>query len=492
MKGSRIYMILLFLFLVVVFLFEYMSPHKFVWIPTYDKNDKEPFGSFVFDDILSSSIDDYSVINKTFYQILQEDSTISNSAFLITEAELSFIEVDIESLYKLIHLGNQIMICSVKFPDNLKDTLCFETTYESYFQSLNVYVQKQNKRDNIYLGTDTLNPEYTFNVYPHFHPVSLNTWKNKWIRINTGNKPATNGGETPEYVPITDDVSDIDDENVFYEGNATNGDSIINEDDGIDYEDFIGNKEYIKDENNINSNNTKKLVSVPINCDSMKILAWDSDNNPLIIRAFIGKGELFIVSTPLMFTNYGLLDGSNASYAFRLLSYMKGKPLIRVEAYGNHDEKPKTPLRYILSEPPLRWATYFTIALLISFMIFAAKRRQRIIPVVNAPPNRSLEFMQLISNLYYQKHNNGEILKMKHTYFCAEVKAHTGIDLQETLPNDQDFQRLTEKTGIEIKQISDLLKNIQMTLYRSEVDDINLKKYIDGMNEIRRQLTIDN
>ena len=440
-------MIFLFAFFVLVFLFEYMSPHKFVWESTYDKHDKEPFGSYVFDDILSSSIDDYSVINKTFYQIVQEDSTISRHAFLLTEAEPAFNSVDIESLYKLIHLGNQVMICAEKFPETLKDTLSFETTYKRNIQSLDVYVQKENKRDKIYIGTDTLNPECTFDVYPHFHPVSLISSKSKWIPNNSNNPQSADSEETVN-VPTIDD-----------------GDVIHSTDSG-------------------------KWSFVSTNCDSMKILIWDSENNPLVMRAFIGKGELFIVSTPLMFTNYGLLDGNNASYAFRLLSFMKGKPLIRVEAYGNHVDKPKTPLRYLLSEPPLRWATYFTIALLILFMFFAAKRRQRIIPVVNAPPNRSLEFMQLISNLYYQNHNNGEILKMKHTYFCATVKANTGIDLQETLPNIQDFQRLTEKTGIDIKQISDLLKNIQMALYRSEVDDINLKKYIDGMNEIRNQLTI--
>ena len=437
-------MIFLFAFFVLVFLFEYMSPHKFVWESTYDKHDKEPFGSYVFDDILSSSIDDYSVINKTFYQIVQEDSTISRHAFLLTEAEPAFNSVDIESLYKLIHLGNQVMICAEKFPETLKDTLCFKTSQERYFQSLDVYVQKENNRDKIYLGTDTLNPECAFDIYPHFHPVSIITSKSKWIHDNRNDAQVADSIDNDESPAISEEKTD-----------------------------------------------SVKWEIISIKCDSMKILVWDSENNPLVIRAFIGKGELFIVSTPLMFTNYGLLDGNNASYAFRLLSFMKGKPLIRVEAYGNHVDKPKTPLRYLLSEPPLRWATYFTIALLILFMFFAAKRRQRIIPVVNTPPNRSLEFMQLISNLYFQKHNNGEILKMKHTYFCATVKANTGIDLQEALPNIQDFQRLTEKTGIDIKQISDLLKNIQMALYRSEVDDINLKKYIDGMNEILKELRVN-
>ena len=125
-------------------------------------------------------------------------------------------------------------------------------------------------------------------------------------------------------------------------------------------------------------------------------------------------------------------------------------------------------------------------------MFFAAKRRQRVIPIVNAPPNKNIEFMQLISNLYYQKHNNAEILKMKHTYFCAEVKSLIGIDLQENNPDELDNERLVEKTGLDIDFIRNLLKNIEMSLYASQINDLQLKQYIDGMNKILRKLSIDN
>ena len=431
MKGSRIYMILLFLFLVIVFLFEYMSPHIFVWKPTYDKNDKEPFGSYVFDDIASSSVENYSVVNKTFYQIIQDDPSVTRHAFLLTEQALPFNLTDIESLYKLIHQGNQVMLCTEKFPDSLKDTLYFETKIGGYLQSLDIYVQKQNERDSIFFGTDTLNPERIYKVYPHIHAVNIIPGKSGIIS--------------------DEEASD----NTF-------------EDDGSSIE--IQNK------------------TMPINCDSMEVLVWNDENKPLVLRVFIGEGEIFLVSTPLMFTNYGLLDGDNATYAFRLLSYMKGKPLIRIEAYGDHSGNSQSPLRYLLSEPPLRWAVYFSMILIMLFMVFAAKRRQRIIPVVNAPPNKTLEFMSLISNLYFQKHNNEEILRMKHTYFCAEIKRFTGIDLQENTPNEQDNKRLIEKTGLEMIFISGLLKNIRMALYRSEVDDIRLKQYVDGMNCILKAL----
>lgn len=493
MKGSRLYMIFLFAFLVLVFLAEYMAPHKFSWKPTYDKNDKEPFGSYVFDDVVSSSVDSYTVSDLSFYQLLQEDSTLSAQAFLLTEGYMHFNETDIECLYKLVHLGNQVMICTDNFPYTLEDTLCIETPYDNYIPSFEHYIRDKEKvRDSIFFGTDTLNPERIYEVYPQMHPVSIVEGKEKWNYNETHPtrpqrmKASPDNSIVPDMTP-TDSLStdtslcEPNDDFTIYEeedhiDDPTEPNEVEDPDDEID--------QVIDQEEAINAK------FFPINCDSSQVVVWDNKNRPLVLRVFIGKGEIILVSTPLMFTNYGILDGDRAAYIFRLLSFMKGKPLTRIEAYGNHTDQPGTPLRYILSEPPLRWAIYSILALLILFMIFTAKRRQRVIPVVKTPPNRTFGFMELISNLYYQKHNNGEMLKMKHLYFCAEVKSLIGVDLQESIPEEADFNRLAEKTGIEKEVTATLLKNIQMALYRSEADDLQLKQYIDGMNDILRALKL--
>ncbi|MDR0575602.1 MAG: hypothetical protein LBG96_16545 [Tannerella sp.] len=491
MKGSKLYMIFLFAFLVLVFLAEYMAPHQFSWKPTYDKNDKEPFGCYVFDDVLLSSIENYTVTDKTFYQIMQEDSAASPRAFLLMENHPYFNETDIEYLYRLVHLGHQIMICADNFPYTLEDTLCFETEYGEYISSFEYHVKKNKSRDSIFFGTDTLNPEYIFEVYPQMHPVSIVKGKQKWSY-----------DEANHSAQLDTEVSPNNDETMNPDTTQTAGASC--DETGIDPEDDPappetpdsgrepGNRlitdSVMLEESAKEENMTPGFEFIPINCDSTEVLVWNGENKPLAVRAFIGKGEIFMVSTPLMFTNYGMLDNNNASYIFRLLSYMKDKPLIRIEAYGIHDDQPRTPLRYILSVPPLRWAIYSIFILLILFTVFTAKRRQRIIPVVNAPPNRTFGFMQLISNLYYQKRDHGEILKMKHLYFCSEVKSLIGVDLQENVPDESDYRRLAEKTGMDKDLLGKLLKNIRLAIYRSEVDDLQLKQYIDGMNGILRAL----
>ena len=55
---------------------------------------------------------------------------------------------------------------------------------------------------------------------------------------------------------------------------------------------------------------------------------------PVALSRPVGSGEIVLVTTPLLFTNYGMLDGDNAAYLFRLLSHLKGLPVVRTEAYG--------------------------------------------------------------------------------------------------------------------------------------------------------------
>ena len=139
---------------------------------------------------------------------------------------------------------------------------------------------------------------------------------------------------------------------------------------------------------------------------------------PVALSRPIGSGEIVLVTTPLLFTNYGMLDGDNAAYLFRLLSHLKGLPVVRTEAYGAGAQVEVSPFRYFLSQRPLRWALYLTMLVLVLFMVFTARRRQRAIPVIREPANRNLEFAELIGTLYYQKKNHADLVRKKFIYFA--------------------------------------------------------------------------
>ena len=126
------------------------------------------------------------------------------------------------------------------------------------------------------------------------------------------------------------------------------------------------------------------LIGSRIFVDSKKkatVLVRNTDDprDTLAISIPYGKGRIFVASTPLLFTNYGMLCGHTSEYIFRMMSQMADLPVFRMEIYKNMDatEGSQSPLREFLRRPALRWAIYLAMLGVILFMLFTARRRQR-------------------------------------------------------------------------------------------------------------------
>ncbi|MDR1455552.1 MAG: DUF4350 domain-containing protein [Tannerella sp.] len=427
LTGNRLYFLLLAAGLLLVFLYQYYTPKKFSWRPTFSRYDRQPFGSYVFDDVLSSSIEGYQVVNRTFYQLLREMPEDRDEpdepeeeplppeerrSILVTEHIVDFSELDIRSLQTLLKRGNRVMLCLESFRDALCDTFGLSESYNWYYRirAMDQDARKGLGRDSLFLGVDSLHPEKVYAVFPHMHPTVL-------------------------------------------------------------------------------EENAEAAVRRPCRGPS-RVLVRNGQGEAVALRLSVGEGELFLVGTPLMFTNYGLLDGDNAAYAFRLLSYLKGFPVIRTEAYGVNSARSESPLRYLLSQPPLQWALYVSLATLLLCMFFASRRRQWVIPVVRPPANEMLRFTQLIGRLYYRRKDCKDLLYRKYLYFCSEVKQLSGLDLQSGEPDTEISARLAEKTGLDAGLIWPAFRELKYHLReQTQVSEEAMKRHIDRMNEWKQLIS---
>jgi hypothetical protein len=104
-----------------------------------------------------------------------------------------------------------------------------------------------------------------------------------------------------------------------------------------------------------------------------------------------------------------------------------------------------TPLRFILTHPPLAWAYYVTVLALLLFMIFEAKRKQRIIPILPPLQNTSLEFVGTIGNLYYQRSDHKNIAEKKILFFLEMIRSR--YLLSPGTNADMFVSQLARKTG---------------------------------------------
>ena len=207
---------------------------------------------------------------------------------------------------------------------------------------------------------------------------------------------------------------------------------------------------------------------------------------PIALSYPWGKGEIILVSTPLLFTNYGVLDGKNATYIFRLLSQMGDLPIVRTEGYMKQTAQIQmSPFRYFLSQRPLRWALYLTMFTIILFMVFTARRRQRVIPIIYQPENKSLEFTELIGTLYFQKKNHADLVRKKFTYFAEALRRNIQVDVEEEVDEGTLYRKIAYKTGMEEEKIARLFAGLRPVIKgERNVSEQEMKDYIDGMNEI--------
>lgn len=151
-------------------------------------------------------------------------------------------------------------------------------------------------------------------------------------------------------------------------------------------------------------------------------VAVNEQKQPVTIRMKWGKGTLILNSTPLMFTNIGLLAAENHLFVSTHLSYLPKSEVVRTQYYQLGRREITTPLRFILLNEPLAWAYYITIFCLLAFMLFEMKRRQRIIPVITPLANTTLEFVATIGDLYYQRGDHRNISDKKISFFLEYVR----------------------------------------------------------------------
>jgi hypothetical protein len=108
-----------------------------------------------------------------------------------------------------------------------------------------------------------------------------------------------------------------------------------------------------------------------------------------------------------------------------------------------------------MSQPALKWAWYLFLIGLLIFIIFNAKRKQRIVPILKPLPNLTLDFTKTIGNLYYQEGDHDNIIDKKIIYFLERIRNEYLIDT--TKLDDEFIKKLHHKSGKEVSDITELV-----------------------------------
>jgi len=211
-----------------------------------------------------------------------------------------------------------------------------------------------------------------------------------------------------------------------------------------------------------------------------------------------GRGTFYIHTTPISFSNIQMLDQVGLEYASKVFSHLEEGdifwdiPSKQSEGLGRAYNASKGPsggtrriasdesLKFILAEPSLSWAWYIAISLGLLYLFFRAKRKQRIIPVLEQNENTSFEFISTIGRLYFLQNDHKKLSLQKMKLFLSYIRDRYNL---MTTTTDEKFQaRLAAKSEIKpkvIKKIFDSHESIKKTHQISENQLIEFHKQMD-------------
>ena len=210
------------------------------------------------------------------------------------------------------------------------------------------------------------------------------------------------------------------------------------------------------------------------------VMAVNDLNLPVLIRTTWGKGNIYLSTTPLAFSNIYLLQKGNEEFAAHALSHLPDDDVQWMAYYQVGRMETSSPFRFILTTEPLTWAYYIVAAAILLFMLFEARRRQRIIPIIKPLENTTLEFVHTVGNLYLQHNDHKNIAEKKITYLLEYIRQT--YFLPTALVDEAFLKNLSRKSGHPPQKIQALfgaIKSVQASYSISADDLIRLNEMME-------------
>lgn len=220
-----------------------------------------------------------------------------------------------------------------------------------------------------------------------------------------------------------------------------------------------------------------------------QILGYAKQNDslkPNFISLKHGQGEIVLHLEPKIFTNYHLLKEERYKYAEGVLSYLPNENVYfdsYTKMYDNYygQAEQESDLKWFLEQEAFKWAWNLALLFTLIFVLFNAKRRQRIIKIIKPLENTTIGFVKTISNLYFETQDHKNLIDKKITYFLEKIRTDYNID---TSVLDENFiEKLSAKSGKKKDIVAKVINHINWLHSKNEFFEenlIHLNRYIEA------------
>ena len=420
MKDKRPFFILGFAAVALLLLFIFLGKERssFDWSENYESESKDPYGTYIIHEMLEDYFPEKNLTDIT--NGVSEELPLGRDKkgnYVFVGEGMILDSADVVTLLNFVNEGNNAFISSKTIP--------FDLMFELYYDECNY-----EPWDDYANFTDTV---AVFN----FQHRQLNTPKGFTYKFLDENKVAS------------------------YSWN------------------FIENQ-YFCDES-----------------FSMVKLGTVSGDKVNFAKKEYGRGAFYLHTTPVNFTNLQMLDKVGLDYSNKVFSHLDVGDIFwdekskqsegfgraynrRARGDGPRSIASEESLKYILAQPSLAWAWYLTIGLGLLYLFFRAKRKQRIIPVLEQNENTSFEFISTIGRLYFLQNDHKKLSQQKMKLFLSYIRDRYNLITTST---DAEFKkRLAAKSEIApevINKIFDAYDGIKRSGFVSEEKLIAFHKQMD-------------
>lgn len=194
-------------------------------------------------------------------------------------------------------------------------------------------------------------------------------------------------------------------------------------------------------------------------------LDYYNDYSPNLIQIPFGNGQIIIHNFPYALSNYYLLHENQnyKAYAEDILNLLPVQQTYWIAPSLNEQDimPQKSILSVIYQIPQLFSAWKLLLISLLLYLIFKAKREQRIIPVIPALKNDSKNYIKVIANLYYEEKDYLNLTHKKMLVFYDELKSSFHLDINH-LTEPKTIIHKTQSSHSDVVRLLQLAKQCHL------------------------------
>lgn len=400
-KRSKTILYFLLGIIVLLFVVESSRPRPVEWTMSFTSGDKIPYGCFVLYDQLDELFPDQPIraINQVPIEFLKSQDEATNANYIFINNRLAFDRVETDRLMEFASRGNKVFIAS-------------QTAYGALTDSLGIEVNSSMKYD--FDQGDTIRTR-----------LSNSRFK--------GQRYVYDRGASYRYFEAYDTLqTKVLGEILPFERNKNAIENLV-----ADAMESTAESNEVDEGDDEDENLTYKIPQANF------------------VEVKVGEGAIYYNLNPISYTNYYMLKEGMPAYISESFSYLNDGP-VYFDDYGKSGRKVvESPLRFILSQPALKWAYYIAVIAVLLYMVFVSKRKQRIIPVVQPPKNDTVDFTKTIGGLYYESRDYSSIINKKISYFLEKVRVNYYLNTENL--NKDFINRLSIKSNKDLRQTEDIV-----------------------------------